>query len=124
MSDLERRVSRLEDWRDKVDEERGAIMAELSALKTTLSIIQPQLTIIGKQVQEIYDAMADRPSHADLKELESDIKSIRAKAKVPLSELEVLGPMGWKFKLLGFSGITVVAVLTLAVAGIVFWILK
>lgn len=121
---LERRVSRLEDWRDEVDKERGQIMRELGEISTTLTLLQPALNTIAKQVQDIHDAMADRPSNTDFKELENDIRSIRAKAKVPLSEMEILGPLGWKIKLLGFSGITLIVLTTIGVMVLTLWLLR
>jgi hypothetical protein len=118
------RIDALERWRLAVDDERGRIMADLGSFGTLLKGIGVDIQQIRTRLESISEKLEERPSHAELKSVERDIASIRAKAKIPLRELEVTGPGGVKFKLLGFSGVTIILALCLIVTFFVLWILK
>lgn len=123
--ELERRVDRLEAWRDRVDEERGIIMRELGEL-TVLC------TSIRDQMKEVAEKLEERPSQTEFKVIERSIESMRAKAredntirsKATVKLFELTGPFGWKFKSLGFSGITIILVVSIIVSFLMFYITK
>jgi chromosome segregation ATPase len=137
------RIDVIERRLDAVDEERGIIMHDLGELRGLFTAVRDQIrdqtTFLSRQLSEqvalvngrldsIEDKLDDRPSQAELEKIESalsrGIESVRAKAKIktPLSELEVKVGKN-TFKLLGFSGVTIVLTLLLLVTLGALWIL-
>lgn len=103
--EIEFRVRALEHWRDKVDEDRGVIMGELGGIKGTQQAILEQLAALSAKLDE-------RPSRL---EFQNAMKP-RSSARPKLTEMEVQGPWGWKFRLFGVSGIIIFLVAALLVA--------
>ncbi len=137
------RLDVIERRLDAVDEERGIIMHDLGELRGLFTAVRDQIrdqtTFLSRQLSEqvalvngrldsIEDKLDERPSQAELQKIESaltrGIESVRAKAKIktPLSELEVKFGKN-TFKLLGFSGVTIVLTLLLLVTLGALWIL-
>lgn len=140
----EARLIALERWRDAVDDERGTIMRELGEFKGLLSGIRDQVSgqmmllsqqlssqigLVNGRLDSIEDKLDERPSQAEIQKMESalsrGIESVRAKAKelkTPLSELEVKFGKN-SFKLLGFSGVTIILAMTLLITLAALWLL-
>ncbi len=137
------RLDVIERRLDAVDEERGVIMHDLGELRGLFTAVRDQIrdqtTFLSRQLSEqialvngrldgIEDKLDERPSQVELQKIESaltrGIESVRAKAKLktPLSELEVKFGKN-TFKLLGFSGVTIVLTLLLLVTLGALWIL-
>jgi len=107
--ELERRIDRLE-----IEDGRFLRLA---------SGIQASQTLILEWLERIEAKLDERPSGVMYDGLRRGLESVRAKQR-PSRELELVGP-AWlgKAKLSGFSGLTLVAVLAAALAGLVAWLL-
>lgn len=104
LQEIEFRVRSLEQWRDKVDEDRGVIMGELGEIRGTQQAILSQLTALS-------DKLDDRPSRVEMEAMKKSRSLFPA-----LTKMEVEGPWNLKFKLFGVSGITIVVVLSVIAA--------
>jgi len=105
LQEIEFRVRSLEQWRDKVDEDRGVIMGELGEIRGTQQAILAQLTALS-------DKLDDRPSRVEMEAMQKKSRSLFP----ALTKMEVEGPWNLKFKLFGVSGITIVVVLSVIAA--------
>jgi predicted nucleic acid-binding Zn-ribbon protein len=122
--DYDRRLASLERWRDIVDGERLQIASELGEIKGLMTGVSTQMTSINSQLAGIVESLEERPSRTEFKETERQIQSIRAKATGFLSKMEIQGPGNMSFKLLGFSGVTIILALFLIVVIAALWFLK
>lgn len=112
------RIDALERWRDKVDDERGTIMGDLGMIRGLLEGLKDDFGDVKDRLDNIEAKLEERPSRAEIQKLDRDVTSLRAKANDKIrgwTKLEVKGPGGLQFKLLGVSGVTIVLVLLLAV---------
>jgi hypothetical protein len=113
---VDSRLSALERWRDAVDTERGTIMADVSRVETLVGTVKDEVHRVHDRLDTIFEKLEERPSHAELKEVERGLESVRAKTNKPRgSEFELSGPQKWKMRLSGVSGVTIVLVLLLVV---------
>jgi hypothetical protein len=113
IAEIEFRVRSLEQWRDKVDEDRGVIMGELGEIRGTQQAILGQLTALSEKLD-------DRPSRV---ELQNAMKSPRSSMRPKLTEMEVMGPWGLKLRLFGVSGIVILLIATLLVTAVTLLLL-
>ncbi len=107
----ERRLAMLES-------ERGEIAGELGGMKVML---EGQ----GKQLTAIQDLLEERPSRVEFAQMNARVESVRARSRLPSpsQDFELEGPGGFKAKLSGFSGVTIVVTLVVGVAGLVAWLM-
>lgn len=94
------------------EDQEAALIIELRRMNDTLERIELELE--------------QRPSRVEfmLEEQKRALESIRVKGRSPLqSLLELEGPGGFRAKLLGFGGLTLVAAVLTGVVGVVAWLL-
>jgi hypothetical protein len=120
-STTDARLDALERWRDKVDDERGAIAADFGRfdglMESLKEFISSRFDKIDNRLSDLEGNIGERPSRS---EFDRDLTSIRAKVgKGKITELLINLPGKINMKLVGVSGITIVIVVMLFIIALV-----